>query len=169
MIANRENKRLPQIFPYQFGFRNHRSTGQPNLVNLIQRKIDFHLCMTFFELKKTFDSIDKEVLIIALKDFGIPGYIISVIKALHASSIGKLDKDKAFVVNRGMRQECALGLLLFVILFDFLLSMTGGEKRNFACDDDWSLIADNQANATNSLNEIVKPLNWSLKLKVDNT
>ena len=44
--------------------------------------------------------------------------------------------------------------------------MTGGEKRNFAYNDDWFLISDNQANATNSLNEIVKPLDWSIILKV---
>ena len=57
--------------------------------------------MTFIDLKKAFDSIDREVLFIALRDFGIPGDIISLIEALHAKSIGKLDKDNTFVVNRG--------------------------------------------------------------------
>ena len=121
MIANRENKRLPKIFPYQFGFRTHRSTGQPILTNLIQRKIENKqpLCTTFIELRKAFDSFDREVLIIALKNFGIPGYIISVIEALHASSIGKLDKDKAFVMNWGCGKSA---LWAYCCLSSFLTS-----------------------------------------------
>ena len=49
-----------------------------------------------------------------------------------------------------------MGPLLFIILFDFLLSKTSEEKRNFAYADDLALISDNQANATKSLNEIAK-------------
>ena len=57
--------------------------------------------MTFIDLKKAFDSIDRDVLFIGLRDFGIPGDIISLIEALHAKPIGKLDKGNTFVVNRG--------------------------------------------------------------------
>ena len=133
VIANRVNKQLPKNSPYQFGFRSHRSTGQAILAIrcLLQRRIENQqpLCMTFIDLKKAFDSIDREVLFIALRDFGIPGDIISLIEALQTKPIGKLDKDNNFVVNRGVRQGCVLGPLLFVILFDFLLSKTSGEKN----------------------------------------
>ena len=43
---------------------------------------------------------------------------------------------------------------MFIILFDFLLSKTSGDKRNFAYADDLPLISDSQVNATKSLNEI---------------
>ena len=94
------------------------------------------------------------MLFIALRVSGIPGDIISLIEALPTKPIGKLNKDNTFVVNREVRQRCALGPLLFIILFDCLLSKTSGEKRNFAYTDDLALISDNQANATKLLNEI---------------
>ena len=126
--------------------------------------------MTFIDLKKAFDSIDREVLFIALRDFGIPGDIISLIEALHTKPIGKLDKDNSFVVNRGVRQGCILGPLLFIILFDFLLSKTSGEKRNFAYADDLALTSDNQANATKSLNEMAKTFGLAqLEISVEKT
>ena len=110
------------------------------------------------------------MLFIALRDFGIPGDIISLIEALHANPIDKLDKDNNFVVNRGVRQGCDLGPLLFIILFDFLLSKTSGEKRNFAYADDLTLISDNQANATKSLNEIAKTFGLAqLEISVEKT
>ena len=112
--------------------------------------------MTFIDLKKAFVSIDREVLFIALRDFGIPGDIISLIEALHTKPIGKLDKENTFVVNQGVRQGCVFGPLLFIIVFDFLLSKTSGEKRNFAYADDLALISDNHANGTKSLNEKAK-------------
>ena len=123
---------------------------------LLQRRIENHqpLRMIFIDLKKVFDSVDREVLFIALRDFGIPGDIISLIEALYAKPIGKLEKDNTFDVNRGVRQRCVLGPLLFIILFEFLLSKTSGEKRNFAYADDLALISDNQANATKSLIEM---------------
>ena len=104
VIANRVNKLLHKSSPYQFGFGSHRSTGQAILAFrcLLQRRIENHqpLCMTFIDLKEAFDSSDREVLFIALRDFGMPGNIISLIEALHAKPIGKLNKDNIFVVNR---------------------------------------------------------------------
>ena len=160
VIANRVNKQLPKISPSQFGFRSHRSTGQAisAIRCLLQRRVENHqpLCMIFIDLKKAFDSIDREVLFIALMDFGITGDIISLIEALLAKPIGKLDKDNTFVVNRGVKQGCILGPLLFIILFDFLLSKNSEEKRNFAYADDLALNSDNQTNATKSLDEMSK-------------
>ena len=52
VIANRVNKQLPKISPYQFGFRSHRSTGQAILaISLLQRRIENQqpLCMTFID------------------------------------------------------------------------------------------------------------------------
>ena len=46
--------------------------------------------------------------------------------------------------------------MLFIILFDFLLSKTSGDKRTFAYADELALVSDNQRNSTKSLNEIVK-------------
>ena len=126
--------------------------------------------MTFIDLKKTFGSIDREVLFIALRNFGIPGDIISLIEALHTKPIDKLDKDNTFVVNLGVMQGCVLGPLLFIILFDFLLSKTSGEKRNFAYADELALISDNQANATKSLNEMIKTFGLAqLEISVEKT
>ena len=100
VIANRVNKQLHKSSPYQFGFGSYRSTGQAILAFrcLLQRRIENHqpLCMTFIDLKKAFDSINREVLFIALRDFGMPGDIISLIEALNAKPIGKLVRITPF-------------------------------------------------------------------------
>ena len=96
------------------------------------------------------------MLFIALRVFGIPGEIITLIEALHTKPIAKLDKDNTSVVNRGMRQGCVLGPLLFIILFDFLLSNTCGEKSHHANADDLVLVSKNQSKVAKSLNEMVK-------------
>ena len=73
-------------------------------------------------------------------------------------------------MNREVRQGCALGPLLFIILFDCLLSKTSGEKRNFAYADDLAWISDNQANATKLLNEIAKIFGLAqLEISVEKT
>ena len=113
--------------------------------------------MTFIDLKKAFDSTNREALFSALRDCGIAGDIINLVEALHNKPIGKLDKDNTFVVNRGTRQGYILDPLL-LSSFWLPLSKTSGEKRNIAYAIDLAVISDNQANATKSLNEIKKNL-----------
>ena len=102
VIANRVHKQLPKISPYQFGFPSDMSTGLDILAIrcLLQRRTEYQqpLCMTFIDLKKALLSIDREVLFIALMDFGIPGDIPG---AFHNKPIGKLEKNYTFVLNRG--------------------------------------------------------------------
>ena len=98
VIANSVNKQQPKNSPYQFGCQSHRSTGQAILAIrcLIQGRIENHqpVCMTFIDMKKAFDSIDRERLFIPIRVFGIPRDTISLIEVLPTKFIGKLNRDK---------------------------------------------------------------------------
>ena len=59
---------------------------------------------------------------------------------------------------------------MFIILFDFLLSKTSGDIRNFAYAEDLVLISDNQENATKSLNKMAKTFGLAqLEIYVEKT
>ena len=90
----------------------------------------------------------------ALRSKGIPEDVVSVLKELHTTPMGKLDKCNTFAVERGVRQGCVLGPLMFIILFDYLLKGVKGETKSLAYADDLVAESDTREQAESYLKEL---------------
>ena len=83
------------------------------------------ISMGFVDLKKAFDTVNREMLFAVLERFGCPPTFLALIKALHSGNTatvrigGELSDD--FEVSMGVKQGCVLAPLLFNV---FLLAVT---------------------------------------------
>ena len=82
----------------------------------------------FVDFKKAFDSISREKMFEILKLYGLPGKIVSAIKALYVSTKAKVistdgDTD-TFDILAGVLQGDTLAPLLFIIVLDYVLRIS---------------------------------------------
>ena len=86
------NKIDPQLRNNQAGF--HRGKNCAQQIHILRRIIEgFHdyqlpLHVTFIDFKKTFDSINRKVMIVILCHYGIPESIVAAINVLYNDSKG---------------------------------------------------------------------------------
>ena len=158
IIANWCEKPVSTISPYQFGFRKHRSPNQAILAarSLLQRRLENNqpLVITFIDLRKAFDSVDREVLYRSLKRLRLPDDLIKVITELHQTPVGKLGKDNTFQVGRGVRQGCVLGPTMFIIILDYLLGLSRPTISHTAYADDLALFSADREEATEAISKM---------------
>lgn len=116
----------------QCGFRPGRSTvDMLFVVRRLQelgrrKKIPLYMC--FVDLKKAYDSVDREMLWKVLARAGIPAKLIEVIRQLHDGMRARVRMDDGelsdwFFVTQGVRQGCELSPLLFSIFFAEVLEV----------------------------------------------
>ncbi|CAM9661930.1 unnamed protein product, partial [Ectocarpus sp. 12 AP-2014] len=103
--------------------RFHGNTTQHTVRRLQElgrrRKIQLYKC--FVDLKKAFDSVDRELLWKVARA-GIPEEMITVIRQFHDGMRARVRMDDGefstwFWVTQGLRQGCVLSPLLFNIFF----------------------------------------------------
>jgi hypothetical protein len=74
--------------------------------------------------EKAFDKIQHHFMIKALRNLGIEGKYLNIIKAIYDKPIASItlngEKLKPFPLKSGMRQGCPLSPLLFNIVLEFL-------------------------------------------------
>ena len=110
----------------QSGFRPNVSTTDVmfvirRLLELVRmRRIPLYVC--FIGLTKAYDSVDRTFLWTVLARFRVSQSMISVIRQFHDSMPACVRLDDGvcsgwFAVEQGLRQGCALALLLFNIFF----------------------------------------------------
>ncbi len=81
----------------QAGFRTERSCVQQ--IHILRRIIDGAysegkpLFLTFLDFKKTFDSIDRDMMFAILRHYGIPEKIVEAIRALYDHSTSRVYVD----------------------------------------------------------------------------
>ena len=84
--------------------------------------------MTFIDLKKAFDSINRDTMWKIVRYYGIPEKIVNTIKCLYEGSTlavrvnGSL--SKAFPITNGVLQGDTLAPVLFIIVLDYVLRNT---------------------------------------------
>ena len=113
----------------QCGFRAGRGTTDMIFVcrQILEkgREQQEPVSMGFVDLKKAFDTVNREMLFAVLERFGCPPTFLALIKALHSGNTatvrvgGELSDD--FEVSMGVKQGCVLAPLLFNV---FLLAVT---------------------------------------------
>lgn len=122
----------PLLRKNQNGFRKGRSTlSQILAIRRIleeMRKLNKDAFLCFVDFKKAFDSISREKMFEILKLYGLPGKIISAIKALYVSTKAKVvspdgDSD-TFDILAGVLQGDTLAPFLFIIVLDYVLRIS---------------------------------------------
>ena len=116
----------------QSGFRPDRSTTDMVFVvrrlQELTRKKRIPLYVSFIDLTKTYDSVDRTLLWTALARFGLPQNMISVIRQFHDGMRACVQLDdrvclRWFAVEQGLRQGCVLAPLVFNIFFAAVINM----------------------------------------------
>jgi retron-type reverse transcriptase len=76
------------------------------------------------DAEKAFDKIQHHFMIKALRNLGIEGKYLNIIKAIHEKPTTSItlnrEKLKPFPLKSGTRQGCPLSPLLFNIVLEFL-------------------------------------------------
>jgi hypothetical protein len=101
------------------------SNKTPKVMSLhINRSKDKNHMIISINAEKAFDKIQHNFMIKALRNLGIEGKYLNIIKAIHdkptANIILNGKKLKSHPLTSGMRQGCQLSPLLFNIVLEFL-------------------------------------------------
>ena len=94
----------------------------------LARKKRTPLYVSFIDLTKAYDSVDRTLLWTVLARFGVPKIMISAIRQFHDGmrACVRLDDrvcSRWFAVEQGLRQGCVLATLLFNIFFAAVINL----------------------------------------------
>ena len=111
-------KELPES---QCGFRRGRGcTDMVFTIRQLTEKAIEHQAkqyLIFVDLKKAYDSVPREALWAALKKFGIPDQLVTIIRSFHENMKAKIRVDGELLdeieVENGLWQGCTMAPTLF--------------------------------------------------------
>ena len=124
----------------QCGFRSNRgTTDMVFALRQIQEKCreqNKGLYISFVDLTKAFDTVNREALWHILNRLGCPPKFVTMTKLLHEEQMGKVrlgnDLSRPFEIRNGVKQGCVLAPTLFSIFFSTMLDHAFSETP----DDD---------------------------------
>ena len=134
LLAERLQQAAKSILPTtQRGFLEARRTT--DLVFCVRRiqeaalaKKDVLACV-FVDFKCAFDMVNRQTLWTILAKMGIDDKLISVVRALHTNTIGKVRvgklESKEFKISKGVRQGCPTAPILFNLYLYGLMHSAG--------------------------------------------
>ena len=113
----------------QCGFREERSCCDDifSVRQVVEKSIEKQrpLFMCFIDLKKAYDSVDRNALWKILQSTGIPLTLLNIIQQLHRETTCKIKAcdqfSSEFYIHTGVKQGCILAPLLFCIFLDHVV------------------------------------------------
>jgi len=121
----------------QAGFRGGRGCVDQifALRNIIEQCLEWKtpLFINFIDFRKAFDSVHRESLWKILATYGLPGKIISLIKAFYTNFecsvvLDNNNTSDPFPVESGVRQGCILSPILFLVAIDWVMRQTTSDR-----------------------------------------
>jgi retron-type reverse transcriptase len=102
-------------------FNIHKSI---NVIQHINRSKEKNHLIISIDAEKTFDKIQHNFMINALRKLGVEGIYLNIVKAIYDKATANIifngEKLKPFPLKSGMRQGFPLSPLLFNIVLEFL-------------------------------------------------
>ena len=153
------------IYPNQFGFRLFHSTihALTHMTEFIRTSIDNNMFVAgvFIDLQKAFDTVDHNILLSKLNNYGIRGTANEWFRSYltNRKQFVSISGSKSYIapVKYGVPQGSVLGPLLFLIYINDLHNAIIHSKTcHFA--DDTAILSANQ-----SLKQLQKHVNTDLK------
>ncbi|BHF57552.1 hypothetical protein SprV_0100049400 [Sparganum proliferum] len=139
ILLNRLNNHLEQgLLPEsQCSFRRHHGTTDmifaARQLQVKCQEIRTHLHSTFVDLRKAFDTVNREGLWKIIQKFGCPERFTQMVRHLHDGMIARVTDNgavsEAFAVTNGVKQGCALAPTVFILMFYAMLLDAYRDKR----------------------------------------
>ena len=131
------------MFVYQFGFRQHHSTGLAltEITDSIKQSIDNngYTVGIFLDLRKAFDAVDHGILIEKLPYYGIRGRALDLIKSYlsNRTQFTMINgvKSETKPVTCGVPQGSVLGPLLFLLYVNDIGNCISSDIPRLFADD----------------------------------
>lgn len=116
----------------QSAFRRNRGTTEPIFIlrNIVEQSLEWNsaLYLVFIDYEKAFDSIHRETLWEIMRQYGIPGKYIRLVKMFYendrCSVITEGGVGAAFNVKSGVKQGCVMSGFLFILVIDWIMRRT---------------------------------------------
>ena len=124
---------LPDV---QAGFRKGRGTRDhiANIRRIIEKAREFqkNICFCFIDYAKAFDSVDHNKLWKILKEMGIPGHLICLLRNPYAGQEATVRTGHGttdwFQIGKGVCQGCVLSPCLFNFYAEYIMRNAGLEE-----------------------------------------
>ena len=164
--------RFEVFSPTQFGFRENYSTtlAITHLREYILTELDnnMNICALFIDLAKAFDTVNHEILLYKLTQYGIRGFANDLIRSYLTNRkqlvCGDGFSSSYLDINIGVPQGSVLGPLLFLIYINDI-SLCSNLKATLYADDSVFTLSHKNANTLQTkLNAELPKLNHWLKL-----
>ena len=121
----------------QAGFRKVRGCSDQIFVvrHLMQHanEMKASLSLCFVDFEKAFDSVSREAMGKVLRYYGVPEWLVKLVKDLHEGTFCKVMSDgslsEAFEVKSGVIQGGIVSPLLFVLVIDYVMRRVAEETN----------------------------------------
>ena len=171
------------VMDEQGGFRAGRGCiDQVFAVRQVFEKVikkDKVVYAAFVDLEKAYDSVSREKLWVALKDYGVSGKLLVAVQSLHEDGWARVRvggrESSRFRVKSGVRQGCPLSPWLFNIFIDRIVTearkkfygsvqLSTGQLEVLLFADDLVMLAETEKALQHNLQELNERLDeWGMK------